>query len=197
MKLGNAWLQDSKFQKLFAKQIEEHNAAIEEQLQSIAARPQTIRSLMVEKFLGPTGWTTKLMAPDGRVHTVQGQFDSWAEYVGQLPPLSSQLFEDAVAHIEAHGWTQGADVDSDGRVCAQGAFGLWSVRKMDGFMLRDRDSDRHSLFRARNDEIMDLMGIDRSRWGSVVVWNDGTGRTKDEVVDALTLAAKKLRDLGR
>jgi hypothetical protein len=112
-------------------------------------------------------------------------------------PLSSQMFEDAVAHIEAHGWCQGDDVDEKtGQVCAVGAFALFTVDRIDGVGLRRWDATRVQIFHVRRHEIMDLMGIE-TPYGSAVGWNDAEGRTRDQVVDALTLAAKKLRDQGR
>ena len=122
-------------------------------------------------------------------------------------PVTSALFEDALAHLEQHGWCQGNTVDMvTGTVCAEGAFGLAEVVKtrMVDFDLTGAElvSSRHNrrrmeTFTYRNDEIMDLMGISRKDYRSVIDWNDAPDRTETEVIEALTLGAKKLRELGR
>lgn len=121
-----------------------------------------------------------------------------ADMLAYATPLSSQMFEDAVAHIDTHGWCQGDDVNEQtGQVCAQGAFGLFTViDSKGGLTLRQHDLTRTQVFSIRVAEIMDLMGIETS-FGSVIAWNDAEGRTKEQVIDALTLGAKKLRDQGR
>lgn len=152
-------------------------------------------------------WQSKVMA----VHYA----GVTAEYLdAAYAPLSAQMFEDAIAHIAQHGWCQGAVVTNDGRVCAQGAFGLWEARmsyvRLSGFDSKGQptieripnrtlssDPQRADIFTARMAEIMDLMGLDIGQWGNVMNWNDRKGRTEQEVVDALMLAAKKLRDEGR
>lgn len=110
-------------------------------------------------------------------------------------PLTSAMFEDAVAHIDTHGWLQGANVDNTGAVCARGALGLFT-RSANVVLRFTCDIDRVTAVDRRMAEVMDLMGIPTS-FGSVMGWNDHPGRTKDEVIDALMLGAKTLRDLGR
>jgi hypothetical protein len=116
------------------------------------------------------------------------------------PELTSQMFEDALEHLLKHGWTQGADIDRDsGRVCTQGAFGLWDMRRSTltaGASEVFHNQERFSTFHKRQAEIMELMGI-APHFGSVVAWNDWYDRTEQDVIDALTLGAKKLRELGR
>lgn len=116
------------------------------------------------------------------------------------PELTSQMFEDALEHLLKHGWGQGQDIDRDsGRVCTQGAFGLWDMRRstlIAGINEVIHNVKRFNTFYLRQAEVMELMGIDRS-FGSVVAWNDWYDRTEQDVIDALTLGAKKLRELGR
>lgn len=199
MKIANWWLQSDVFTKELDKQAKKLDKQIRKMNIQMAggwAVPATVKDYSVQVQRGPTGIFSKLMDPRGVYHMVKGEYESWAGYMDQLPELTAQMFEDAVEHIKAHGWIQGEDVVSTGQVCAQGAFGLWTSHKLDGFKVNNYDSTRAEIFRARMEEIMDLMGID-PKFGSVVSWNDTDGRTKDEVIDALTLAAKKLRDDGR
>lgn len=115
-----------------------------------------------------------------------------------VAPLTSQMFEDAVEHINTHGWTQGRDMDEAGRVCAQGAFTLWRQEVDEQIQTRRVifDHARFRTFRYHVTEVMDLMGICFDLT-DIVSWNDAAGRTREQVVDALTKAAKALRDQGR
>lgn len=113
----------------------------------------------------------------------------------ELPELTSQMFEDAIEHINVHGWAQGANLDTNGQVCLQGAFAKWQLRKND--VMATCDTLLMAILVARTVEILDLMGVDAGQFISIPFWNDFPGRTKDEVIDALTTAAKKLRDEGR
>lgn len=118
----------------------------------------------------------------------------------RTPELTSQMFEDALEHLLKHGWGQGQDIDCDsGRVCTQGAFGLWDMRRSTlttGASEVTHDRKRFNTFYLRQTEVMELMGI-APHFGSVVAWNDWYDRTEQDVIDALTLGAKKLRELGR
>lgn len=111
-----------------------------------------------------------------------------------VQPLTSQMFEDAVEHIRAHGWCQRSDVDlTTGAVCARGALALERL----GEGLPQYDEARFVAVTARRKEVLELMGINPVVHRNLMAWNDAEGRTEEEVIDALTLAAKKLRDEGR
>lgn len=206
MKISNWWLQDD----VFSKQLNKQASKLDKRIRELNAQYATKSSggwvapqyIIYDEAPAMAGeWHgkifSKLFDHKGVAHSVKGQWTSWDDYMAQLAPVDSAMFEDAVEHIRVHGWTRGNDVDHDtGEVCAQGAFGLWTVQKIDGFTVNNYDSVRAEVFRSRMDEIMDLMGIE-PKWGSVIHWNDAEDRTKDQVVDALTKAAKKLRDEGR
>lgn len=111
--------------------------------------------------------------------------------------LTSEIFEDAVEHINKHGWTQGMSLDfATGRVCAMGAISLHQ-KDDTGEVWISPGERRAQLVSAQLATAMVLMGLDPDRDWTIVDWNDKPGRTEAEVIDALTLAAKTLRDQGR
>lgn len=108
----------------------------------------------------------------------------------QQPEITSELVENAIERINTDGWTQRNFHDGGGAHCAIGALGdlavsAWQYRSV-----------RHAVLTWER-ELMDLMGIDPDVWPTIPTWNDAEGRTKDEVLDALMTAAKKLREMGR
>lgn len=143
---------------------------------------------------------TKIQA---KLAWIEGLAPGWAQYP-ETPALTPEMFEDAIAHIEEHGWCQGADVNHDGRVCLRGAFAKGYVVALipqlglDGTTLISEWGDPHALEtvvrRAR--EVLELMGVNPLDYPYLQVWNDAPGRTKDQVIDGLTLAAKTLRERG-
>lgn len=127
----------------------------------------------------------------------------WAQYP-QPPALTPEMFEDAIAHIEEHGWCQGIDVNHDGSVCLRGAFGKgyvvaeFSVFGVEQPQLLSEWRARGTLEVAtrRVREVLQLMGVDAMRYRTLQHWNDEPGRTREQVIDGLTLAAKTLRERG-
>ena len=76
----------------------------------------------------------------------------------------------AAGYITEHGWTQGTEEDSSGRVCLTGALRLCSPVPGDSYIARE-------VFRRR---------------GRAAGWNDEPGRTAGEVV--AYLAATEITD---
>ncbi|MFH5209229.1 hypothetical protein ACHIPZ_13645 [Antrihabitans sp. NCIMB 15449] len=76
-----------------------------------------------------------------------------------LDPLY-KLPKSAALYIAEHGWTQGTEVEADGRVCLTGALRLCSPVPGDGYIARE-------VFRRR---------------GHAEGWNDKGGRTAGEVI---------------
>lgn len=147
----------------------------------------------------------------GAVTVDQKIFDAAqkAYYDGLLertPPLTATMFEDAVDRLQTDGWTQGKSIDMEtGQLCAEGAFcqfqrrevNLLSLPEVRGLRTHIHDQELATVFAVRREEIMKLMGIDADRFNGIIFWNDADGRTKDEVIDAFTKAAKTLREQGR
>lgn len=79
-----------------------------------------------------------------------------------LDPLY-KLPKSAAVYIAEHGWTQGAEVDADGRVCLTGALRLCSPVPGDSYLAR-------AVLRRR---------------GRAEDWNDRRGRTAGEVIGYL------------
>lgn len=171
MKIANAWLQESTFH--------------------FYADYQDVPVLDDEWFTKAK--TAKSLDQLKAEAAAQSYYQELAATTGEL---TSQMFEDAIAHIEEHGWCQGVEVNKTGAVCAYGAFGLATVEWTNEIPVRHGSHDRQRVFTVRQREILELMGIPFATH-TVVSWNDADGRTKDEVIDALTRAAKTLRDEGR
>lgn len=110
--------------------------------------------------------------------------------------ITSQMFEDTADYIREHGWTQRTEQNLAGNVCAIGA-----LRRATPLMSAIFDN----AYGPRAVEagsalwpyLMDLMGLWGQGFRNIPEWNDRPERTGEEVLDALMLAAKKLRDLGR
>jgi len=110
-------------------------------------------------------------------------------------PVTSEFFEGAIEHIEVHGWTQGREVDHLGHVCAVGALRRTTLRSLSLSFAVDQPKVHAYVLQIHNSKIMELMGI--GDYSSIPSWNDGPRRTREEVIDAFTRAAKTLRDQGR
>lgn len=105
----------------------------------------------------------------------------------QAPAITSELVEAAIERINTSGWVQEEYGSPSDGYCAIGALG-------------DEVSSLHAtcgLGNAWERELMNLMGIDQTRWVDIPTWNDASVRTKEQVLDALMNAAKKLREMGR
>lgn len=98
--------------------------------------------------------------------------------------------ERAIELIEEKGWIRG-DLETRRGYCAIGAVRA-AVKGHSGTSL----SRRWEMISIGN-ELALLMGFKDPHWTEVVNFNDARGRTKEEVLERLTLAAKKLRELGR
>jgi hypothetical protein len=132
---------------------------------------------------------------------IQLAFKQYGKTQGSMPPsapqpvpeLTAKMFEDAIETIRTHGWGQGTDRNPvTGVVCARGAF--YGVDETNSAAMYQ--SDAAWAFRAHIGEVLELMGL-RPTYPSVLAWNDKSERTQEQVIDALELAAKKLRDQGR
>lgn len=90
--------------------------------------------------------------------------------------------------IERDGWCQGKAMSADGRRCITGA--IYMVGRRESAFL----SPDYFKFRAEGD--LAMAWLDRwldDRWSGfagIVGWNDETGRTKEEVLALLELAAR-------
>lgn len=97
--------------------------------------------------------------------------------------LRAQDYERAAEIIRERGWLKGAAEDSSGQVCAAGAV-LWAAVERMGS--EEITADQSVMAR---DMELDYPIV---QW-----WNDRSERTREEVIERLEFAAKKLRNEGR
>jgi hypothetical protein len=123
----------------------------------------------------------------------------WGSTPEPEPGLTAQFVEDAIDWIREHGWCQWSSLDRQGRVCAVGALARFqsSGRASDygHYDYGHYDRDRYLVWTGHRAELSSLMGIPLTP--GLLGWNDTPGRTEEEVIDALTKAAKTLREQGR
>lgn len=98
--------------------------------------------------------------------------------------MSAETLREAAAIVRERGWTQGAYVDDDGRVCIEGAIceALGGPRPAVVPFAPFVDAD---------EELRAVIG-----YVSPVEWNDAPERTADEVIAALEAAAARLSRPG-
>lgn len=138
--------------------------------------------------LQATSWQAKLNIDHNPSVWLDDAMEIYSKDKFPAPELTSQMFEDAIEHINTHGWGQGEDVNETGAVCTRGAL-------LQAELGQKCSQAGAAAFWARHIEIAELMGIPAGI--DVTVWNDHPDRTREHVIDALMSAAKKLREQGR
>lgn len=108
--------------------------------------------------------------------------------------LETVDYERAAELLETKGWGQGLYVnEGSGDMCLVGALRQAMCERLG---LRELPVDSVHWFTAVRDTGVPRV-VARGRRGHLIVWNDTPGRTKEEVMDLLTSAAKTRRDEGR
>ena len=107
----------------------------------------------------------------------------------QEPLGASELTEQAIEELETRGWCQGRLENETGEVCYLGAY---------EFAMAQLGVSSWQLYReawqASHKEFAELGG--KGTGYDIPAWNDAPGRTKEEVLERMTLVAKRLRDKG-
>lgn len=103
----------------------------------------------------------------------------------------SQVLSGAADYIDKHGWVQGQMQDTKGRCCAVGAIAVAASEVSEENVWAIRSDAENRLARTLVDEeTLSIAGDVLGRFDLIVRWNDESGRTKDEVVQALRQAAE-------
>lgn len=96
---------------------------------------------------------------------------------------SSEILEGAIEVLDEHGWQQGDYGDEENGFCVLGAMARSYVGA--------------NYVPMYGEPLRYLVGaLDVVQPWQVADWNDKPGRTKEEVIEALTLAAKAAREAG-
>jgi hypothetical protein len=100
----------------------------------------------------------------------------------------ARVLREAVRYIEGHGWCQGKAVDGVGRVCVLGSIAIVAGARLPFGNIDEHLTYRHPVFNRVTQSVF--------RYGINAVFNDAPGRTKAEVISALTGCADWL-EAGR
>jgi hypothetical protein len=94
-----------------------------------------------------------------------------------------------------YGWLQGAYEHGSEAFCSMGAIfheHRLSVTEVYGYSSLREYQERSKPVERAQERLNEALGLDGA--GSIILWNDTHGRTKDEVIDAFKNAAKNARN---